>query len=163
VLAAVAAAALLAPCDQRDPEDEIESGAGALEAEVIDVVDGDTIDVRLEDGSEETVRYIGVDTPESVAPDEPVQCYAHRAAEFNRSLVLGRSVQLRFDAERRDVYGRLLAYVYRGRRLINAILLRRGLARPLTIPPNDSLAPLFERLARAAGRVGRGLWGACAG
>lgn len=161
LLAALAAAALIAPCDERESTRGLEGGAAELEAEVIDVVDGDTIDVRLADGSEETVRYIGVDTPESVAPDEPVECYSHRASEFNRALVLGRTVRLRFDAERRDTYGRLLAYVYRGRRLVNATLLRRGLARPLTIAPNDSMAPLFERLARVAGRTGRGLWSAC--
>jgi micrococcal nuclease len=161
VLAVLAIAILIAPCDERESGDG-EAGSSQVGAEVIDVVDGDTIDVRLADGSEDTVRYIGVDTPESVAPDQPVECYAHRAADFNRALVLGETVRLRFDAERRDRYGRLLAYVYLGRRLVNAVLLRRGLARPLTIPPNDSLATRFERLARAAGGAGRGLWGACA-
>jgi micrococcal nuclease len=159
VLAVLAIAILLAPCDERESG---EPGPSELSAEVIHVVDGDTVDVRLADGSEDTVRYIGVDTPESVAPDQPVECYGHRASDFNRALVLGETVRLRFDAERRDRYGRLLAYVYLGRRLVNATLVRRGLARPLTIPPNDSLAPRFERLARAAGRAGRGLWGACA-
>jgi micrococcal nuclease len=71
-------------------------------------------------------------------------------------------VRLRFDRERRDPYGRLLAYVYAGSGLINAELVRRGYARTLEIAPNTSRAPLFERLARRAGRAGRGLWSACA-
>ena len=87
---------------------------------------------------------------------------------MNDRLVEGRTVTLRFDAERRDVYGRLLAYVYLplrepGRRplFVNAELVRRGIARTLTIPPNDSFAPLFARLAAQAGASGRGLWGQC--
>jgi micrococcal nuclease len=142
--------------------------SGPVSAKVTHVVDGDTIDVELEDGSEETVRYIGIDTPETVKPGTPVQCGGPRAHEVNERLVAGRTVTLRFDAERRDVYGRLLAYVYRppgrpgGKRLfINAELARRGLARTLTIPPNDSFAPLFARLAGRAGVLGRGLWGSC--
>jgi len=86
----------------------------------------------------------------------------------NERLVGGRTVTLRFDAERRDVYGRLLAYVYLpgagpdGQALfVNAELARRGLARTLTIPPNDSHASLFARLAARAGVRGRGLWGRC--
>jgi micrococcal nuclease len=66
-----------------------------------------------------------------------------------------------FDRERRDVYGRLLAYVYAGSRFVNAALVRDGYARTLTIPPNTAHAGLFGRLADKAGRAGRGLWGAC--
>ena len=139
--------------------------AVAANATVSHVVDGDTIDVELADGSDDTVRYIGIDTPETVKPGTPVQCGGPRAHEVNEQLVGGRTVTLRFDAERRDVYGRLLAYVYLprpGRPLfVNAELARRGLARTLTIPPNDSHADLFARLASRAGVRGRGLWGAC--
>ena len=132
----------------------------AVLAEVVDVVDGDTIEVVL-DGEEEDVRYIGVDTPESVAPGEPVECFGERASEFNERLVGGERVRLVFDAERRDVYGRLLAYVYVGERFVNAALVRRGYARTLTIAPNDTFAGRFDRLQQAAGNAGRGLWGAC--
>ena len=141
--------------------------SGPQSALVTHVVDGDTIDVELPDGSDETVRYIGIDTPETVKPGTPVQCGGPKAHEVNERLVGGRTVTLRFDAERRDVYGRLLAYVYEpggpgGRPLfVNAELARRGLARTLTIPPNDSFAPLFARLAGRAGVRGRGLWGSC--
>jgi micrococcal nuclease len=140
---------------------------GPLFARVTHVVDGDTIDVRLANGDEETVRYIGIDTPETVKPGTPVQCGGPRAHEVNDRLVYGKTVTLRFDAERRDVYGRLLAYVYLPRPgarplFVNAALARRGLARTLTIPPNDSHARLFGRLATRAGVLGRGLWGHCA-
>jgi micrococcal nuclease len=137
-----------------------EAPSGPVHALVTRVVDGDTIEVRF-DGREEDVRYIGIDTPETVAPDEPVQCFGPRASAFNHGLVEGKTVRLVFDAERRDVYGRLLAYVYLGRRFVNAVLMRLGFARTLTIAPNDRFAPLFARLEQAAGRAGRGLWSAC--
>ena len=92
------------------------------------------------DGREEDVRYIGVDTPETVKPDTPVQCFGPQASRFNHALVEHRRVRLVFGVERRDVYGRLLAYVYLGGRFVNAELVRRGLARTLTIPPNDRFA-----------------------
>jgi micrococcal nuclease len=129
-------------------------------AYVTRAVDGDTIEVRL-DGRLEDVRYIGVDTPETVKPDTPVQCFGPRASKFNHRLVEHRVVRLTLGVERRDVYGRLLAYVHLGRRFVNAILVGRGLARTLTIPPNDRFAPLFRRLELGAARTGRGLWGAC--
>jgi micrococcal nuclease len=142
--------------------------SGPVQADVTRVVDGDTIDVELHDGSDETVRYIGIDTPETVKPGTPVQCGGPKAHEVNERLVGGRTVTLRFDAERRDVYGRLLAYVYlpggaRGGRplFVNAELARRGLARTLTIPPNDSHAALFAHLAARAGVRGWGFWGRC--
>jgi micrococcal nuclease len=129
-------------------------------AYVVRAVDGDTIEVRL-DGRLEDVRYIGVDTPETVKPDTPVQCFGPRAHRFNSRQVTHERVRLVFDEERRDVYGRLLAYVYLGHRFVNAELARRGLARTLTIPPNDRFSERFERLQMAAARAGRGLWGAC--
>jgi micrococcal nuclease len=90
-----------------------------------------------------------------------VQCFGPQASEFNHALVEHRRVRLVFGVERRDVYGRLLAYVYLSERFVNAELLRRGLARTLTIPPNDRFATRFDRLQTAAARAGRGLWGAC--
>ncbi len=124
------------------------------------VVDGDTIEARI-DGEVEDVRLIGVDTPETVKPGAPVQCFGPQASDFTHRRLEGRRVRLVFGVERRDVYGRLLAYVYLGDRFFNPILVRRGLARTLTIPPNDRFAPRFERLELAAARAGRGLWGAC--
>jgi micrococcal nuclease len=137
-----------------------EGSGSADSAPVTRVVDGDTVEVRL-DGRAEKVRLIGVDTPESVKPGTPVECFAKAASEETRHLVDGRRVTLRFDAERRDRYGRLLAYVYRDGLFVNAALVERGYARTLTIPPNVAHAALFARLARDARGAGRGLWSAC--
>src|SRR3954447_16418133 len=137
-----------------------QGGPREVRAFVVRAVDGDTIEVRI-GGRLEDVRYIGVDTPETVKPDTPVQCFGPRASDFNHHLVERRWVRLVFGVERRDAYGRLLAYVHLGRRFVNASLARRGLARSLTIPPNDRYAPLFRRLELRAARTGRGLWGAC--
>jgi micrococcal nuclease len=135
-------------------------GPASARAYVVRAVDGDTIEVSL-DGELEDVRYIGVDTPETVKPDTPVQCFGPRASAFDHRLVEGHWVRLVFGVERRDVYGRLLAYAYLGRRFVNAELVRRGLARTLTIAPNDLHAGLFNRLEQRAAGAGRGLWGAC--
>jgi micrococcal nuclease len=107
------------------------------------------------------VRYIGVDTPETVKPDAPVQCYGPKASDENHRLVEGRTVRLTFDREARDDYGRLLAYVHAGKRFVNGALVRGGYARTLAIPPNTSHASQLQRLAGRAARGGRGLWGAC--
>src|SRR4051794_22701683 len=132
------------------------AGAAAQQATVVRVVDGDTVVARLSDGRFERVRYIGMDTPEDVKPGVPVQCYALEAAALNRRLVAGRRVRLVPGAEPRDRYGRLLAYVYRGADglFVNEELVRRGVARPLTIPPNDRFAGPIARLAQAAQTAG---------
>ncbi len=138
-----------------------------MSARVVRVIDGDTIEVTI-DGAEEDVRYIGVDTPETVKPGSPVECYGPQASAANHRLVEGRTVRLVFDAERRDVYDRLLAYVYTETRgqpgkaaFVNAALVRQGYARTLEIAPNTGHAPKLRRLQAQAGRAGRGLWGAC--
>jgi micrococcal nuclease len=138
-----------------------DAGPTSALALVTRVVDGDTIEARI-GGEVEDVRLIGVDTPETVEPGEPVQCFGPRASDFTHRQLEGRRVRLVFGVERRDAYGRLLAYAYLRDRLFNAALLRRGLARSLTIPPNDRFAARFKRLELAAARAGRGLWGACA-
>jgi micrococcal nuclease len=131
-------------------------------ARVVRVVDGDTVVVRTA-GHDERVRYIGVDTPESVKPGTPVQCFAKAASAENRRLVEGQEVRLVGDAEARDRYGRMLAYVYRKRDglFVNAELVRRGYAKPMTIPPNVAHALELRRLAMTARREGRGLWSRC--
>ncbi len=146
----------------RPGDDEGLSGL-AVNARVVRVVDGDTIRVRLRD-STQTVRYIGVDTPETVKPGEPVECFGKPASEFNRRLVAGRLVRLRFGAERRDRYGRLLAYVFLSggdARSVNARLIAGGYGRVLTIEPNSAHRIPFGRLESDARRRRRGLWGSC--
>lgn len=165
ILIVVVALLILRPWEGTDAEPR------AAVAVVTRVVDGDTVEARI--GEEvEDVRLIGVDTPETVKPGASVQCFGPRASRFTHRLLEGRPVRLVFGEERRDVYGRLLAYVHlppangfsegaRRSRFVNAILVRRGLARSLTIPPNDRFAPLLRRLELRAARGGRGLWGAC--
>jgi micrococcal nuclease len=136
--------------------------ASASVGRVVRVVDGDTIRVSI-GGREERVRYIGIDTPESVKPGTPVQCFAKKASAENARLVAGKRVRLERDVEERDRYGRLLAYVYpaAGGPMVNETLVRKGYARPLTIPPDVRHAERFRRLADEARRAGRGLWQAC--
>jgi micrococcal nuclease len=138
-------------------------GAGATgDGRVVKVVDGDTIHVVLP-GGRETVRYIGVDTPETKHPTKGVQCYGRAAAAFNARLVGGERVRLMGDVEQRDRYGRLLAYVYRARDglFVNAELARRGYARPLTIPPDVRHAARFAAAAQEAREGHKGLWSVC--
>jgi micrococcal nuclease len=157
IVLAVAAGAAVWPGGGDEPRE-------AGEGRVVRVVDGDTIRVVV-DGREEAVRYIGIDTPESVKPGSPVECFARRASAFNERLVRGEKVRLVRDVEERDRYGRLLAYVYRARDglFVNAELVRRGYATVATFPPNVAHEGEFRRLAGKARLSGRGLWGKCEG
>ena len=130
-------------------------------ARVERVIDGDTIRVRFVSGAARRVRYIGIDSPELRGDTE---CYAKAAVNRNAELVGGERVKLVYDRERKDLYGRLLAYVYRARdgRFINADLIADGFATPLTVPPNVAHASELRRLARIAREERRGLWGSCA-
>jgi len=128
------------------------------------VVDGDTIIVRIE-GRDERVRLIGVDTPETVDPRRPVGCFGKEASDHTKSLLSdGTAVRLERDAEQRDRYGRLLAYVYRlsDGLFVNDELLRDGYGQLLTIPPNVTHVERFRASQRAARESGVGLWSACA-
>jgi micrococcal nuclease len=173
VVGSVLLLAIVALVVLRPWEGELEEGPKSADAVVTRVVDGDTVEARI-DGDIEDVRLIGVDTPETVKPGAPVECFGPQASRFTHGALEGQRVRLVFGAERRDVYDRLLAYVYlplptfglpqrqqSRQRLFNAALIRRGLAHTLTIPPNDRFAPRLRRLELAAARTGRGLWGAC--
>ena len=123
------------------------------------VIDGDTI--RLASG--ELVRYIGVDTPETrrrvgdrwVEDPEP---FGREAAEANRRWVEGKRVRLDYDVQRRDRYGRVLAYVYVDGEMVNAKLLAEGFAHLLTIPPNVKYVDQFRQAVQAARDNRRGVW-----
>lgn len=158
---AVIAAASIASLFGCEGFDTAEYGSGERrEAFVERVVDGDTAVMRI-DGRSEYVRYIGIDTPESVKPDSPVECLGPESSDFNADRVEGRTVELEFDRELYDRYDRLLAYVRVDGRLVNAELLRRGLAETLTIPPNDRYADRFSALEQAAKDRPTGLWRFC--
>jgi micrococcal nuclease len=140
------------------------SGAAPNGAATIDrVVDGDTLVVRVS-GRRERVRLIGMDTPESVKPNTPVQCFAVAASNRTKALLpAGTPVRLVGDVEQRDRYKRLLAYVYRVRDnlFVNLTLVREGYAVPYTFPPNVAHTDEFVAAARDARDAGHGLWSAC--
>lgn len=130
---------------------------------VVEVVDGDTVVVRL-DGQDEHVRLIGVDTPETKHPTKPVECYGPEASAFvKRILPRGAVVRLERDVEGRDHFGRLLVYLYRADDgvFVNLELARQGYARPLAIAPNNAHAADVQAAVREARAADRGLWHAC--
>jgi micrococcal nuclease len=125
------------------------------------VIDGDTIELRI-GTSNETVRLLGIDTPETVHPTKPVECFGPEASARTKELLpRGSKVRIERDNEARDHFGRLLLYVYLGDRMVNEILLSEGFARPLSIEPNTAHATRFERLSNEARAASAGLWGAC--
>lgn len=128
---------------------------------VVEVVDGDTLVVALPDGSTETVRILGVDTPETVHPTKGVQCFGPEASAFTKAHLTGATVRLESDVVTHDVYGRRLAYVWWHGRRFDDVLVRRGYARFLVIAPNDAHARALLAAESAARRARRGLWGAC--
>jgi endonuclease YncB( thermonuclease family) len=131
----------------------------AISAQVLRVVDGDTIQVSM-NGRTYTVRYTGIDTPETVHPDKPVQPFGPEASAKNKELVGSRIVRLEKDVSETDRYGRLLRYVYVDGLFVNAELVRLGYAQVATYPPDVKHADLFIRLQREAREAGRGLWAA---
>ena len=132
--------------------------AGAVQARVERVVDGDTFIAELA-GRGERIRIIGVDTPETVDPNRPVQAYGKEASSFAKRMLGGRTVRLVGDVEPRDRYGRLLAYVWLPDGTFwNALLAAEGYAQLITIPPDVTYASLFRRLVDEARSAHRGLW-----
>lgn len=135
------------------PKDGDEAGT------VLRVVDGDTLQVRI-DGRKEKVRLIGVDTPESVDPRRPVQPFGKEAAEFTRRLAGGKAVTLRGEdgTPGRDRYNRLLRYVYLpDGTLLNAEIIRQGYGHAYVRQPFSRLEE-FRTYERQAREKGLGLW-----
>lgn len=149
-------------------QEEQKSPVALTAARVASVVDGDTIHVSI-DGRDETVRLIGVDTPETHHPTQPVQPYGVEAEKFTRSQLEGRAVYLEKDVQERDKYGRLLAYVWTDKptelsdhevrtKMFNARLLLDGYAQLLTIPPNVKYVDYFRTYQTEAREGNKGLW-----
>lgn len=131
-------------------------------AKVNQVVDGDTIQVTL-GGKAETVRFIGIDTPETHDPRKPVQCFGEAAAAHSRQLLEGKSVRLEADPtnSNRDKYNRLLRYVYLpDGTLVNASLIADGFAFAYVVFPYERLDE-FVALESEARANNKGLWGGC--
>lgn len=147
--------------------------AALVKSTVVNVVDGDTIDIRSLNGPRVRIRLLGIDTPEvheseklrrdvrsSGRSRETIQALGRIAWNFTRKQLDGKDLGLEFDVQRRDHYGRTLAYVwFTDGRLFNLLILREGYAQVLTIPPNVKYAGLFVACQREARENRRGLWG----
>ncbi len=119
------------------------------------VVDGDTMEIE----TGEKVRYIGVNTPESVKVGSPVECFGKEASAKNKELVEGKMVRLEKDVSDTDRYGRLLRFVYiEDGTFVNDTLVREGYARISTFPPDVAKAEQFKLAEREARDQKRGLW-----
>lgn len=154
---------------QVQPEKPQQSPLSLHQGTVVRVVDGDTIKVRLGD-KQETVRLIGVDTPETVQPNHPVEPYGKEASAFTKSQLNGQTVFIEKDVQERDRYGRLLAYVWTAppgevsdkeirEKLFNAQLLLGGYAQILTVPPDVKYVDFFTAYQKEARNGKKGLWG----
>lgn len=158
----VVALLLLASWYFADPRESapVDAGDPSKSYVVARVVDGDTL--LLAGG--ERVRLLGVDTPETVAPDRPVEPFGPEASAFTERMAEGRAVTLGYDKERRDRYGRTLAYVYVDGRMLNEEILRAGLSEAqLQYPYANAMKKRFKAAEEEARRAGRGMWSAAAG
>jgi len=139
-----------------EPTPEVK-GEQTEEFLVTKIVDGDTIEV--EGGKK--VRYIGMDTPETVNPQKSVQCFGHEAAEINKEWVLGKKIRMEKDISETDRYGRLLRYVWVDEFFVNEQLVRQGYAQVSTYPPDVKYQDLFLTAQKEARENNRGLWQGC--
>lgn len=121
------------------------------------VIDGDTIELT----NGEKVRYIGIDTPESVDPRIDVQCFGVEASGKNKELVEGKVVRLEKDVSQTDQYGRLLRYVWVDDIFVNLLLVQEGYAFSSPYPPDVRHEMDFSEAEKEARLSGRGLWGGC--
>jgi micrococcal nuclease len=157
-------AVLLVPACETQSSTSSGSADSQDQVRVVRVVDGDTIIVEL-DGREERVRYIGIDAPESVQPNAPVECFGREASAENARLVADKTVELERDVSDRDRFGRLLRYVYvrdgATRLFVNRELVARGYANAGTFPPDVRYNDELRAAEREAREAERGLWGAC--
>lgn len=132
-----------------------------VSARVVRVIDGDTIVAQI-GGVKRRVRLLGIDTPETVKPGAPVECFGRQASAASKKRLAGKRVQLTYGRlERRDNYGRLLAFVdYRGDDH-GAWLIKQGYARAYYPGANNDRRPRYEFNQLIARALDRGMWGKC--
>ncbi|MED1862965.1 thermonuclease family protein [Fictibacillus nanhaiensis] len=129
-----------------------------IPVEVEKVVDGDTIKVRV-DGKLETLRFLLVDTPESVHPSKPIQPFSKEASKHTGKMLEDADVELELGIGERDKYGRLLAYVYADGQSVQESLLKNGLARVAYVfEPNTKYVDHYESIQEQAQKDGVGIW-----
>lgn len=122
------------------------------------VIDGDTIIVSKPGQEDIRVRMIGVDTPETVKPNTPVQPYGKAASDFTKKHLTNQKVRLEYDREKTDRYGRTLAYVWLGDDMFNVMLAKEGLARAKFYAPNDKYRILIEQAQKEAQKKQLNIW-----
>ena len=152
---------LLAGCPTSHTAEPVDAGVATVDY----VIDGDTVDLIIA-GQEDRVRLIGIDAPESVSRDVPVQCFGAEASEALTGLLPpGSQVRIERDKEARDRYGRLLLYVHRvdDDLFVNRWLIEQGFADALFFEPNTHFEAEFTRVRNTARAEGRGLWSSCDG
>lgn len=150
------------PIDSNSPNESgaqevVQGVATTTQNIVVKVIDGDTI--KLDNG--QVVRYIGMDTPETVDPRKPIQCFGQEAAKKNEELVLNKKVTLEKDVSETDRYDRLLRYVYVDGLFVNLELVKQGYAYAATFPPDVKHQADFAEAQTYAQKNGLGLWSAC--
>ncbi|GAA1821283.1 thermonuclease family protein [Nesterenkonia flava] len=156
VILGIVAAAIISWWQQADPDPQ--DYADGQTAELVRVVDGDTLVVDVE-GTEERVRLLNIDTPESVHPQQPVECLGPESTERMEELISpGDELRLEFDEERRDRYDRLLAAVYLDDVFLNEQMAREGYGEPAYFAPNDRFLPQIEEAWAQAEAAGVGLF-----
>ena len=139
-----------------------------VQAVIVRAVDGDTAVVKV-DGQERRVRFLGVDTPETVHPNKPVQFFGKEASNFTKESLNGRRVWLEYDANPQDRYGRHLAYIWLNNpktinetsireNMFNAKLLLGGYAKVMIIKPNKRYESEFRKFQEEARRARLGVW-----
>lgn len=128
------------------------------EAKVLSVTDGDTFKVKFEDGSVDKIRLLLIDTPETKRANTPVQPFGPEASEYLTELLNGQTVRVEMDVSERDPYGRLLAYVYLGDKMVNEMLIAEGLARVAVYPPNVKYVDQFRAIEKKAKSAKLGIW-----
>ncbi|MBH8600219.1 thermonuclease family protein [Thermoactinomyces sp. CICC 23799] len=142
----------------QEAQQKTDQATSRIKAQVIEVVDGDTFKAKIGD-KEETVRLILVDTPETKHPNKPKQPFGEEASNFTGELLThGTTVELEYDAEQRDKYNRVLAYVYVNGESLQEKLLSEGLARVAVYPPNTKYQEKFESIQEEAKNKKVGIW-----
>lgn len=145
-----------------------EDDSGFVMGTVTRVVDGDTAEITV-DGAKRRVRFLGVDTPETVHPNKPVQFFGPEASAFTKESLTGKHVWLEYDKNPQDRYSRHLAYIWTAkpksintdtirRDMFNAKMLLGGYAKVMIIKPNNRYAQQFKEFEAEARKSRRGLW-----
>jgi micrococcal nuclease len=128
-----------------------------ITVKVASVVDGDTIHVVLHN-KKETVRLILINAPETQHPSKPIEPFGPEATRYMEELLTGKQVKLEQDRSLRDQYGRLLMYVWLEDRMVNEMLLEKGLARVSVFPPDVKYVEAFRIVQKKAQQARLGIW-----